>query len=256
MKKIFFLLSVCCLVIVLGACSSETRETVESDGSEHSALSSENAESSSSSEEISEEEKDLSSETEDSSVADSSRNSKPEENRTVKKAEGDAATSSNPNLPQAATSKQEPQPVKPQSQPQTSSSARPESTSKPETTGSVQSTPVPPSVPEQVPPSSSESDPESETGSETVSEPAAPSFHISEYVEYAKDYILNELHLTLDPSTTSCSDDPIDANANSLYIKRDLKDRLDWYQISGFTTFWVWSEDLGGGNYNIYIGYA
>lgn len=77
MKKIFFLLSVCCLVIVLGACSSETRETVESDGSEHSALSSENAESSSATEEISEEEKDPSSETEDSSVADSSRNSKP-----------------------------------------------------------------------------------------------------------------------------------------------------------------------------------
>ena len=44
--------------------------------------------------------------------------------------------------------------------------------------------------------------------------------------------------------------------ADLLNLERDIRDRLDWYLDSGFTAIWVWSVDLGGGNHEIFIGYA
>ena len=49
---------------------------------------------------------------------------------------------------------------------------------------------------------------------------------------------------------------PSDALRFAGELVRDIHDRLDWYLASGFTAFTVWSEDVGGGNYLIYIGYA
>ena len=62
--------------------------------------------------------------------------------------------------------------------------------------------------------------------------------------------------LTLDSSATTYWDNPIYTNADSLYIQRDLQDTLNWYKDSGFTSFWVWTENLGNNDYHIYIGYA
>lgn len=85
--------------------------------------------------------------------------------------------------------------------------------------------------------------------------PTEPDFDISLYVSYAKSYG-QSIGLTLNGTAVSCWDDPITANASCTYLERDIRDRLDWYLASGYTGFTVWSEDAGGGNYLIYIGYA
>ncbi len=90
---------------------------------------------------------------------------------------------------------------------------------------------------------------------EPTPEPAQSSFDASRYVGYAKSYG-QSISLSLDSAATACWDDPITANADCIYLERDIRDRLDWYQASGYTAFWVWSVDNGGGNYQIYIGYA
>jgi TolA-binding protein len=90
---------------------------------------------------------------------------------------------------------------------------------------------------------------------EPMPEPAQPYFDVTRYVGYAKSYGQG-IGLTLDSTATTCWDDPITANAGCIYLERDIRDRLDWYLASGYTAFWVWSVDNGGGNYQIYIGYA
>lgn len=91
----------------------------------------------------------------------------------------------------------------------------------------------------------------------TPTEPEAVVFDVSPYVQFAVDYgTSDEVGLALDSTATACWDDPLTANARSLYLERDLQDRLDWYKASGFTAFWVWAEQTGDGEYLIYIGYA
>lgn len=112
-----------------------------------------------------------------------------------------------------------------------------------------QQPPVTP-TPSEPPASESEAPP-------TPTETEAPAFDVSTYVQFAVDYgTSDEVGLVLDSTATACWDDPLTANARSLYLERDLQDRLDWYKASGFTAFWVWAEQTGDGEYLIYIGYA
>lgn len=111
-----------------------------------------------------------------------------------------------------------------------------------------QSSKPPDSQPEQKPDPPAPSEP-SASGSES------PTFDISSSVQTAKDYGVN-IGLSLDSTATVCWDDPLTANARIQYLERDLRDRLDWYKVSGFTAFWVWAEQTGDGEYLIYIGYA
>lgn len=94
-----------------------------------------------------------------------------------------------------------------------------------------------------------------ETEKPTTTQPPAPSFDVSAYISYAKSYG-QSVGLSLDSTATACWDDPLNANAGCTCLERDLKDRLDWYKASGYTGFWVWSENIGNGAYQIYIGYA
>ena len=102
--------------------------------------------------------------------------------------------------------------------------------------------------------------PSAPTVSETPVRPTptqtdSPVFDVSAYVQFAKDYG-TQAGLALDSSATDCWDDPLTANAGCRSLERDLKDRLDWYQQSGFKAFWVWAEQVAEGEYLIYIGYA
>lgn len=120
----------------------------------------------------------------------------------------------------------------------------------PKPTEKPQETPQPTEPPQQTPEPS-----EIPSETPTPTEPPAPSFDVSSNVAYAQSYG-QSIGLSLDSTATACWDNPIPASAKSLYVERDLSDLLDWYQASGFTSFWVWSEDLGNGSYNIYVGYA
>ena len=84
----------------------------------------------------------------------------------------------------------------------------------------------------------------------TPTRPELPIFDVSAYVQAAKEYG-TQISLTLDSTATACWDDPLAANASCRYLERDLKDRLDWYKQSGFTAFWVWSEQIAGEEYLI-----
>lgn len=111
----------------------------------------------------------------------------------------------------------------------------------------------PASQPEQ--PQSTTTAPNEPITSESQTQPELTIFDVSAYVQTAKDYGA-QIGLALDSTATACWDDPLTANAGCLYLTRDLQDRLDWYKQSGFTAFWVWSEQIAGEEYLIYIGYA
>lgn len=92
---------------------------------------------------------------------------------------------------------------------------------------------------------------------EHVPETAAePEFDIDYWVAFAESYAA-EVGLELNSGAADCWDNPISANSRCIYFERDICDRLNRYSASeDITDVWIWSEALGSGNYNIYIGYA
>ena len=83
-----------------------------------------------------------------------------------------------------------------------------------------------------------------------------PEIDIAYWVAYAKSYA-ESVGLTLDSGATDCWDNPITANSKCRYLERDIQDILNRYsRDEDITEVWIWSESLGNGNYNIYIGYA
>ena len=83
-----------------------------------------------------------------------------------------------------------------------------------------------------------------------------PEMDIGYWVAYAKDFATSE-GLILDSNATDCWDNPITANSKCRYLERDIQNILNRYsRDEDITAVWIWSEALGNGNYNIYIGYA
>ena len=96
-----------------------------------------------------------------------------------------------------------------------------------------------------------------ETKPEPKSEPEPePVFDLNTWISFAKGYA-QSVGLVLNPEAVDCWDNPTDANARSIYLERDLSGRLNRYaRDEDITDVWIWYEDLGGGEYLIYIGYA
>lgn len=83
-----------------------------------------------------------------------------------------------------------------------------------------------------------------------------PQVDIAYWVSYAKNYA-SSLGLHLDSSAVDCWDNPITATSKSTCLERDISSRLNRYAADeDITDVWVWSESIGNGSYNIYIGYA
>ena len=83
-----------------------------------------------------------------------------------------------------------------------------------------------------------------------------PSFDIGYWVGYAQSYAAG-VGLTLENSAVDCWDNPIPAGAYCQNMENDIQSRLNRYANDpDITDVWIWSESLGGGSYNIYIGYA
>ena len=130
----------------------------------------------------------------------------------------------------------------------TSEVSKPTETEKPKETASS-------TTEESATPTNPPSSEQTQESTPTVTEPPAPVFDVSSYVSFAKSYG-QSIGLSLDSTATGCWDTPIEAHAGCIYLERDIRDCLDWYKASGFTAFWAWSVDLGGGNHEIFIGYA
>lgn len=95
-----------------------------------------------------------------------------------------------------------------------------------------------------------------ETPPESVTEPPKAEFDVNYWLSFAKSYAL-QIGLEIDPTAVDCWDNPTIANADCIYLERDLKSRLNRYASDGdISAVNIWAENLGNGNYLIYIAYA
>lgn len=94
------------------------------------------------------------------------------------------------------------------------------------------------------------------TPTPTPSPTPEPEFDIAYWVSFAKSYA-NSVGLNLNSDAVDCWDNPITANSKCVYLERDIANRLERYAADeDISDVWIWSETLGNGAYNIYIGYA
>lgn len=140
--------------------------------------------------------------------------------------------------------------------PEPSVSERPEKKSTPENTTAETSrapeTPVeavkvetPTEIPETV-----------KTPSESVTEPSKTEFDVNYWIDFATAYAL-QIGLEIDETAVDCWDNPTTANADCIYLERDLTSRLNRYnRDEDITAVNIWAESLGNGKYLIYIAYA
>ena len=91
---------------------------------------------------------------------------------------------------------------------------------------------------------------------ESVTEPPKAEFDVNYWIGFARSYAL-QIGLEIDPTAVDCWDNPTTANADCIYLERDLTHRLDRYKRDDdITAVNIWAESLGNGNYLIYIAYA
>ena len=95
-----------------------------------------------------------------------------------------------------------------------------------------------------------------ETPPESATEPSNAEFDVNYWISFERSYAL-QIGLEIDPTAGGCWDNPTTANAECIYLERDLTHRLDRYnRDDDITAVNIWAESLGNGNYLIYIAYA
>ena len=95
-----------------------------------------------------------------------------------------------------------------------------------------------------------------ETPPESATEPPKAELDVNYWIDFARSYAL-QIGLEIDPTAVECWDNPTTANADCIYLERDLTHRLDRYKRDDdITAVNIWAESLGNGNYLIYIAYA
>ena len=95
-----------------------------------------------------------------------------------------------------------------------------------------------------------------ESPSESVTEPPKVEFEVNYWISFARSYAL-QIGLEIDETAVDCWDNPTTANADCIYLERDLTHRLDRYnRDDDITAVNIWAESIGNGNYLIYIAYA
>lgn len=113
---------------------------------------------------------------------------------------------------------------------------------------------APPKVPE--PPTEPMATQPQEPEPPDAEEHTEPAFDIQTWIDYAKAYA-ESVGLRLESSAVDCWDNPIDADADCIYLERDICSRLNRYAADEtITDVWVWYEAVGANSYLIYIGYA
>lgn len=120
---------------------------------------------------------------------------------------------------------------------------------------------VPPTMPETPVETVKEEEPTEipkfvEMMSESITEPPRAEFDVNYWIDFARSYAF-QIGLEIDETAVDCWDNPITANADCIYLERDLKSRLNRYvSDEDITAVNIWAESLGNGNYLIYIAYA
>ena len=108
----------------------------------------------------------------------------------------------------------------------------------------------------EAPPAAPTDPPMQETEPSAAEEPAEPEFDIQTWIDYAKAYA-ESVGLRPESSAVDCWDTPIDADADCIYLERDICSRLNRYAADEtIADIWVWCEAVGTNSYLLYIGYA
>lgn len=95
-----------------------------------------------------------------------------------------------------------------------------------------------------------------ETPPESVTKPPKAELDINYWISFARSYAL-QIGLEIDETAVDCWDNPTTANADCIYLERNLTHRLDRYnRDDDITAVNIWAESLGNENYLIYIAYA
>ena len=108
-------------------------------------------------------------------------------------------------------------------------------------------------VPPEAPPT--ESDPSKPVTDETAPQPEEKSFNIDYWLGYAKDYAVS-IGLRLDENATDSWDTPIRCSSKTEdVLAAYIRDDLTYYKNEeGCTAVWIWAEQVGDGQYELFIG--
>lgn len=108
-------------------------------------------------------------------------------------------------------------------------------------------------VPPEAPPT--ESDPSKPVTDETAPQPEEKGFDIDYWLAYAKDCAVS-IGLVLDENATDSWDTPIRCSSKTEdVLAAYIRDDLTYYKNEeGCTAVWIWAEQVGDGQYELFIG--
>ena len=108
-------------------------------------------------------------------------------------------------------------------------------------------------VPPEAPPT--ESDPSKPVTDETAPQPEEKGFDIDYWLAYAKDYAVS-IGLRLDKNAADSWDTPIRSSSKTEdVLAAYIRDDLTYYKNEeGCTAVWIWAEQVGDGQYELFIG--
>lgn len=108
-------------------------------------------------------------------------------------------------------------------------------------------------VPPETPPTGS--DPSEPVTDETAPQPEEKSFNMDYWLAYAKDYAVG-IGLRLDENATDSWDTPIRCSTKTEdVLAAYIRDDLTYYKNEeSCTAVWIWAEQVGDGQYELFIG--
>ncbi|MFR9087807.1 MAG: hypothetical protein ACLVJV_12305 [Oscillospiraceae bacterium] len=108
-------------------------------------------------------------------------------------------------------------------------------------------------VPPEAPPI--DSDPSKPMTDEATPQPEEKSFNMDYWLAYAKDYAVS-IGLVLDQGTAGTWDTPIRCSSKTEdVLAAYIRDDLAYYKDQeGCTAVWIWTEQVGDGQYELFIG--
>ncbi len=108
-------------------------------------------------------------------------------------------------------------------------------------------------VPPEAPPT--ESDPSKPVTDETAPQPEEIVFDMDYWLGYAKDYAVG-IGLRLDENASDSWDTPIRCSSKTEdVLAAYIRDDLTYYKNEeGCTAVWIWAEQVGDGQYELFIG--
>ena len=124
-----------------------------------------------------------------------------------------------------------------------------------EATSAAEDPPVQVLPAETVPPEAPPTKPSGPATDEAAPRPEEKAFDMDYWLGYAKDYAVS-IGLVLDPAAAGTWDTPIRCSSKTEdVLAAYIRDDLAYYKDQeGCTAVWIWAEQVGDGQYELFIG--